>query len=150
MKILPGGKRSSIWADYVPFIEIRNENKRRAILGAVRRWLDSIENYAQYAVRRLQYAGIVVNLSTSITPVADGYVMTIHISVQGVHEKLVQERWSHIKNMARDMTPLGSAFRKMEKEALRKQDSQGVSQENVGDGSDNNAEEDIEPVIVEG
>ena len=118
MSLLPSEKdsirRKNVWVDYISIHEIPEKRVRDLILRTVRKWGDSLENFGQYVIRRLQKLGILCEFSSNISPVPEGYHISITIRVKGISKDLVKKHLSEISRTAGDRTLSSKEYRKFE------------------------------------
>jgi len=86
---------------------------------SIRKWLDSIENFAQYVSRKLLRYGLIIEFSSNITPTKDGYTMVITMRLRGVKEPLLKKMWRYIRMQSAGWSWEGLQYRKMEKLAYK-------------------------------
>jgi len=79
----------------------------------VRKWVDTIENFAQYVARRLQRNGVITEVNSTISPTSDGYALNITIRVRGVKYDLLKKQWRLIKRHAQDRTTVSYRYKRM-------------------------------------
>ena len=83
-------KLQSVFEDYIPITEVKDKGLLRKIAYISRKWADSIENFAQYAGRRLAMYGILAEVNGTVTPTPDGFTVVVHIRIVGVNPALVE------------------------------------------------------------
>jgi len=106
--------RSDVFRDVKWVWEIEDTKMLEVVRLAVRRWVDSVENFAQYIVRRLQAYGIVLQVDSNIYPVNDGYMLTIAFRIRGVKESTLRSKMRLLKTMFREATTGSSKFKRAE------------------------------------
>ena len=78
----------------------------------IRKWVDSIENFAQYIMRRMQKSGLIMEFSSSITPTKDGYTMTMNFRLRGIRADVLRKKWRLIKMHIQDRTTTMYKYRR--------------------------------------
>ncbi len=118
MSLLPsekGNKTSKgVWQDYVSIYELPNQRLRDLVLRTTRKWVDALENFAQYIVRRLQKIGILCEFSSTINPIPDGFHISISIKIKGIRENLLKKHLREASRTANDRTISSKEYRKHE------------------------------------
>lgn len=88
------GKRFDMYKDIVWVADIAEDPAKilylKRLRNVVRKWVDTIENYAQFIVRRMDAYGIVVQLDSSITPLPMGFELRMRINVVGVKKEFLK------------------------------------------------------------
>ncbi|RLE65537.1 MAG: hypothetical protein DRJ38_03565 [Thermoprotei archaeon] len=107
-------KESSLFRDVVWIWEIPSSHLVAVLAQAVRKQLDTVENYAQFVARRLQESGILVDVLTSMTPTTDGYTLTITFRVRGVRKDVLEKRFRLVKKIAKEITKSSVRYKRAE------------------------------------
>ena len=79
----------------------------------IRKWVDSVENFAQYVARRLQRNGVITEVSATITPTSDGYSLNITFRLKGVKYDLLKKQWRLIKRHYEDRTTVSYKYKRI-------------------------------------
>ncbi len=100
------GSRYDFFRDVMWLSDVKGEwwRKRidRLLSTIMRKWIDGVENYAQYAIRRLNMYGLVVQLESKITPIPGGYELNLRFVVTGVREDIIRRRFGYLMRIAED------------------------------------------------
>jgi len=81
----------------------------------LRKDIDSIENYAQYITRMLMNNGLVTEFSSSITPLHDGFTLTMTIRIKGVKRSILERKIRYYKDVFWDRTYSGRKYKLIER-----------------------------------
>ncbi|RLG59001.1 hypothetical protein DRN86_04905 [Candidatus Geothermarchaeota archaeon] len=112
-------RERTLFRDVVWIWEIPSSKMVAIIAQAVRKQLDTVENYAQFVARRLQESGVVLDVQTSMNSIQDGYILTITFRVRGVRRDVLKKRLRPIKKLAGEWTRASKEYRHAE-ELLRR------------------------------
>jgi len=123
-------KGQSVFRDVVWIWEIPSSHLVALIAQAVRKQLDTVENYAQFVARRLQEMGIVVEVYSSMTPITDGYTLTVSFRVRGVRKNVLEKRFKVVRRLAKEITKASSRYKRVQEllERLRAYESEHTSE----------------------
>lgn len=118
--IIPSGEQPGEGMKLIKWTDIRDALAQRSLLTYLKKWVESIENYTQYVIRRLQSVGIVCEFMYNSVPTPDGYDMYFRIRLQYVEPDRIAFRLKHFKRLAEkgSMTPTDREFRKVLEETL--------------------------------
>jgi len=111
--------RSDVFRDVVWVWEIKDTKLLDILRLSVRKWVDSVENFAQYIARRLQSYGVVLEVQSNIYPISEGYMLNVSFKIRGVRESIVKSKRKILKLQAKDITT-GSRKYKRAQEILER------------------------------
>jgi len=106
--------RSNIFRNIVWIWEIPNQKLLDMINLSVRKHIDSVENYAQFVARRLQDFGIVLEVESSVSPMPDGFRLTLSYKIRGVRKDIVEKKLRILKRHAKDWTTGSRKYKRAE------------------------------------
>lgn len=106
-------KDSSIFKDVLWIHEIGDSRILEIVRGSIRKWVDGIENYAQFVVRKLQYKGVLIELASDIYPVHEGFSITLTFKVRGIRKDTLKPVLKVLARQARGMTGSDKKLRRI-------------------------------------
>jgi len=105
-------KRTSLFKDIRWIYEIDNPHLLSILRNTIRKWLDGVENFAQYMARRMQSYGLVIELNTNMYPVPEGYTLNITFKLRGIREDVLRKRLKFLRRIGWDKTQGSKEFRR--------------------------------------
>jgi len=120
--------------------EIKNTKLLDIIRLSVRKWVDSVENFAQYVARRLQSYGIVLEIDSNLYPISDGYMLSLAFRIRGVREDVLESKKRLLKVYFRGASKSSRKYKRAEELLMRVEGSE----REVGDSSPRTDSEEIE------
>jgi len=108
-----GRSRGGLYKDVIWVWEIDDPRLLSVIRNALRKWIDGIENFAQYIARRIQSYGFIIEMNSNIYPTNEGYNLVISFKAKGIREDVLKKNWRFLKRQLEGKYGVSRTYRKL-------------------------------------
>jgi hypothetical protein len=102
---------------FIKWENLRDAFVQRTILTYIRKWIDGIDHYTDFVVRKIQSNGIYLEHTFNVAPLVDGYNIYITMRVVGVDAERVARRYSSMKRIINYIRQYRDVYRTIAEEA---------------------------------